>query len=356
MAVTACSPAATQVAPTQLAPMSSADAAACKGVAAPRPTPPDVGPDNYYLFRMHDALEAEVTGRGGEFVSMYTDEARKMFVIGAPHPTKAMCDDLHARFGPWIEVVQTSGPEEFNGDHTGDPVTYASGLSTPAPANATALSGAAAAGRVMEGLSADRQLAGIRTRLTPSGVEVAVTLTRNDDRVPDVWLANLAVGAVVELMHTDESATGDLISIATATGPGSGGKQVTTDLGIGAVRLGQVFGSPSDSILADHVADVANRYRLEVGSLQILHPLESAFSVNLVVPNNAMIDWTIDDLRTALIGSSPNVEGVFIELDSADGQPLLQSGVAYRTGGGGLWFAQGQDGRFGAVHGLVVEN
>lgn len=89
--------------------MSAEDLAACKGVPAPRPTPPDIGPDLYYLDQIHDALSAEVQQRGGEFVAMGTDELRKMIVIGAPHPTKAMCDDLHARYGPWIEVEQNLG-------------------------------------------------------------------------------------------------------------------------------------------------------------------------------------------------------------------------------------------------------
>jgi hypothetical protein len=52
-----------------------------------------------------------------------------------------------------------------------------------------------------------------------------------------------------------------------------------------------------------------------------------------------------------LVGKSPDVEGILIELYDPDGQPLLQSGVAYRTGSGGLWFAPGQDERFGAIHG-----
>jgi hypothetical protein len=73
-------------------------------------------------------------------------------------------------------------------------------------------------------------------------------------------------------------------------------------------------------------------------------------------PEGATIDWTIDELRTDLVGESPDVEGVFIELGDSHGQPLLQSGVAYRTGEGGLWFAPGQDARFGAVHGGTPGN
>jgi hypothetical protein len=203
----------------------------------------------------------------------------------------------------------------------------------------------------MKSLSGEPRLVGLTATSSPSGVEVAITLTRNDDRVPDVWLADLAVGAVGELVHSDQALANDLISSATAVGPGKGGDLVTTDLGVGAVRLGQVFGSPSDSTLAAHVADVARSHGLKVANLQILHPLESAVDVTFVVPDGATIDWTIDELRTALVGKSPDVEGVLIELDDSHGQPLLQSGVAYRTGEGGLWFGPGQDERFGATHG-----
>ncbi len=238
-----------------------------------------------------------------------------------------------------------------NNDHTGDPVTYSRGQSTPlASLSANAVTSDAAA-QVMKDLSGEPQLAGVTTKSTPSGLQVAVTLTRNDDGVPDVWLADLAVGAVAERSHTDQAVASDVVSSATAVGPGKGGDTVTTSLGIGAVRLGQEFGSPSDSKLTAHVADVAKRHGLTVADLQILHPLESALSVTFVVPDGAKINWTIDALRTELVGDSPDVEGVYIELDDAHGQPLLQSGAAYRTGEGGLWFAPGQDARFGAVHG-----
>ena len=243
-----------------------------------------------------------------------------------------------------------------NNDHTGDPVTYAGGQSTPLASLSANTVASDATAQVMKDLSGEPQLAGLTTKSTPSGLQVAVTLTRNDDRVPDVWLADLAVGAVAERSHSDQAVANDLVSSATAVGPGKGGDTVTTYLGVGAVRLGQVFGSPSDSALIAHVAEVAERHGLTVADLQILHSLESALSVKFVVPDGATIDWTIDELRTDLVGESPDVEGVFIELGDSHGQPLLQSGVAYRTGEGGLWFAPGQDARFGAVHGGTPGN
>jgi hypothetical protein len=234
--------------------------------------------------------------------------------------------------------------------HTGDPVTYAGAVATPPSSLPGDVDESDVTADVMQDLSGDPQLAGITTTRTPAGLEVVVTLTRNDERVPDVWLADLAVGAVAERSRTNERVANDLVSTAIAVGPDAQGNPVTTSLGVGAVQLGQVFGSPSDSVLAAHVVDVAKDHGLMIEDLRILHPLESALSITFVVPDGATIDWTIDQLRAELAGAPPELEGVFIELRDSTGQPLLQSGVAYRTGGGGLWFAPGQDSRFGAVH------
>ena len=257
-----------------------------------------------------------------------------------------------ATAGIAVAAVVMGPPPASRDGHTGDPVTYAGGLATaraPIASDGTSMDGDAAAEQVRNGLS-DSQIARLTIKSTPEGLEVAVSLTHNDDRVRDVWLSDLALGAVAELMRSDQSVANDLISRATAVGPGEDGAPVTTYLGIGAVRLGQIFGSPSDSSIAATAAEVANRYGLEVVDLVILHPLESAMKVTLLVPDDALVDWTIDELRADLVGKSPNVEGILIELEDPDGQLLLQSGVAYRTGSGGLWFAAGQDERFGAVH------
>lgn len=277
-------------------------------------------------------------------------------------------DRASRRFGSAVApaiaaVIATAGiaaaaammgpPPASKDDHTGDPVTYAGGLATaraPIASDGTSMNGDTAAEQVKRGLS-DSQVAGVTTESTPAGLEVTISLTHNDDRVRDVWLSDLALGAVAELMRSDQAVANDLISSATAVGPGEDGDSVTTHLGIGAVRLGQVFGSPSDSSIAANAAEVADRYGLEIADLVILHPLESALEITFVVPRDATVDWTIDQLRADLVGKSPNVEGIFIELDDPNGQPLLQSGAAYRTGSGGLWFASGQDERFGAVHG-----
>ena len=247
-------------------------------------------------------------------------------------------------------TVATGGPADpriGGGRHTGDPVAYASVTQAPTTAPPSLDD---AAGQVLRGLGGTN-VQGVQASSSPTGLVVTVALAGNNDDVPNIWLADLAVGALGELMRTNQAIISQEIASASAVGLGSSGAQVTSDLGLGAVRLGQVFDSPSDAVLTSQVNIVAQEFGLKVSSLSILHPLESALRVTFIVPDSATINWTIDQLRTALVGASPDVEGVLIELDNSAGQPVLLSGVAYRTGEGGLWFAPGQDARFGAVHG-----
>jgi hypothetical protein len=177
------------------------------------------------------------------------------------------------------------------------------------------------------------------------------TVHHMTDQVTSRWHANLAAGAYTELVHTDEAAYSELIESALAIGPDADGSEASAPLGTGAARLGQQFNSPTDDDLTAHLTDVARRFGLKVVDLQILHPLESAVSLALVVPDGAEIAWTIDDLSVALFGKSPNVEGDLIALRSPKGEALLRRTAAFRVGSGSLWFAPGQDERFGAVHG-----
>jgi hypothetical protein len=103
--------------PTIAPSMSAEDLVACQGIPAPRPSPPDFGPDDAYLNRIYEPLQAEFATRTDEFSMMYIDGIQHIIVIGSPHPTKAVCDDLHARFGPWIHVIQR-GPAVLDALHT----------------------------------------------------------------------------------------------------------------------------------------------------------------------------------------------------------------------------------------------
>jgi hypothetical protein len=273
--------------------------------------------------------------------------------------------------GAVLIVAAAVTADAVTGSSTPSPVTNDAHADAPAAYAAVVGKDAEASTKAGTPLSADLSPSALGRRVTAalgtaSGVKavtvssagqksaISVQMSRNEDSVPQGWYAELAVGAAAQLSATTQTSLDQLIASATAVGPNADGVTTSTDLGVGGVALEQAFDSPSDDVLRSRVDDVAREFGLEVDSVQVLHPLESALSVTLVVPDDLEIDWTIDQLRTALVGATPDVEGVLVQLTAEDGTPLLQAGAAYRTGTGSLWFAPGQDARFGALHGTFA--
>jgi hypothetical protein len=170
------------------------------------------------------------------------------------------------------------------------------------------------------------------------------------DSIRPVWLGQLVQGAVADEMRTDEATTSDVLDGAQVVDTDESGKSVTIPLGHGAVVGGQEFNSPSDALLTDRVQKVADKFGIKVSSVEVLHPLDSALAATFVV-SDGKVDWTITQLTNAIEGSPSDIEGLYVELVSPSGDPLLQASRALRIPGGGLWFADGQDDRFGANHG-----
>lgn len=181
-------------------------------------------------------------------------------------------------------------------------------------------------------------------------VKVRVDSDQGDDLYA-VWLADLVRGAVADRMRDGEETTADVIGGAQLEDTDESGAPVTVDLGTGSIVGGQVFHSPSDDDLKARAEAAAKRFGMELLSVRVMHPLESAISVKFELPEDGKLSWTIDDLRDAVAGSPPSVEGVFIEIDSPSGKLLLRTSSSYRSAEGGLSFAPGQDERFRAVHG-----
>lgn len=253
---------------------------------------------------------------------------------------------------PEMTSPSSATPEPYSegdGVEEGAPVVYAGELSD----DFSALTPEAADKTVVEGIDSEL-ISAIETKQSEGGEahSVAVSLSENNESVREVWTAGLAVGALAEkLRSVGDREVSDVIDSATATGPSAAGTELTMSLGVGAVALGQVFGSPSDAEISARVERTASEFRLKVAATELLHPVETALSVEFVVPDGSEVEWTIADLQASLLGETPMVEGLLVTLVSPDGDMLMQSGAAYRTGEGGLWFAPGQDVRFGAVHG-----
>lgn len=186
-----------------------------------------------------------------------------------------------------------------------------------------------------------------------SGNWLTVSISSDQPRaIEQQWLAELVQGAVDDLMRTNEAATKDVLSGGEVVDQDSSGQQVTTPLGHGGVVGGQVFGSPSDDALRQQVQAAADKYGLAVDSVRVLHPLESALAVTVTVPNGPIDGWDAPSLEHALEGAvkpnfQPNVEGLYLELQSPSGEVLLKSSYAFRVPMGSGWAADGQDERFG---------
>ncbi|BBH15780.1 hypothetical protein Back2_00670 [Nocardioides baekrokdamisoli] len=221
---------------------------------------------------------------------------------------------------------------------------------------------AGAASSALAGLAQERIVRGISFVPSSSGTSslpmVQTTLSSNagpdsqGGEVRATWLGAIAEGAVSDRQHTNQASLLQVIGGGQVVEPNANGTGTTTySLGAANVAAGQVLPSPSDSALTTRASDVAAKFGLTVQSVTLTHPLGTALDVTFTVPDGLSPTWTMDDLRTALAGAPIQLDGVLITLVSPTGTPLLVSGATYRAGFGGLWFATGQDVRFGAGHG-----
>ena len=165
--------------------------------------------------------------------------------------------------------------------------------------------------------------------------------------VREIWLGELVLGAVGELVRTDQKNLAAVVAGQIVERTPNGHVHTIQLDGDGPV--GKRFHSPTDDELRQRVATIADRYDLGVTSVEILHPLDSALAVTFTAPAGD-VAWTIDGLSQQLEGSPTDVEGVYVEVDSPTGRPLVRSAYRERLDGGAGWFAAGQAHRFGFVN------
>ena len=189
----------------------------------------------------------------------------------------------------------------------------------------------------------------------PLEVHVSTPSLEGPGEVEATWTAGLALGALADLERTSQRSYGDVLGDTVIKADLPSG---TVDLegGHGLVAAGQVFAAQRDHRADDEIiaslTDSAARLDLKVVSIDVRHPLGPA--PRIVLQQNGATDkpgWTVDELRDALAGNPVEYEGMYVEVRSPEGEPLLAAGTSYRTGLGGLWFAPGQDEVFGAKHG-----
>jgi hypothetical protein len=185
-------------------------------------------------------------------------------------------------------------------------------------------------------------------------IDVTTDSPSKSGQLETTWLAALAEGAIAELHHTDETATNQVIGGDTINAVLPNTTVARLDGGEGYVATGQTFSASdlTDDQIIRSASATLQQFHLKPVDIHVLRPLAPALYVVVQLPNaTGDPGWTLDELRHALTGTPVAYEGTYIEIQSPNGDPLIAGGTAYRAGLGGLWFAHGQDDRFGASHG-----
>lgn len=175
----------------------------------------------------------------------------------------------------------------------------------------------------------------------------------NGGDVALTWKASLIQGAMTDLMYSEQTAANQVIGGSRIIVEDSSGAVEYLDGGGGFVATGQIFAAQADgrgmAAIKDGVSSALRLFDLRLDSLEVFQPEGPAVSMVLTLLDGAEMDWTIDQLRQAIGGVA--YEGILITIRDSQGAPVLVSGVSYRTGLGGVWFADGYDEKLGVAHG-----
>ncbi len=172
--------------------------------------------------------------------------------------------------------------------------------------------------------------------------------------LPSIWEADLAQGAIADRLAGGNSNVADVVVGSTIQFDPGDGRIVPVTGGAGDVRAGQSFGpqpGESDESIKASIKKTLSAFGLNPAEIKILHPLDPAVYIVATVPDPADIDGSFDEIRTALLGDPVRYEGLYLEIDLANGTPIVRNATAFRSGAGRLWITPGYDGVVGSAHG-----
>lgn len=183
--------------------------------------------------------------------------------------------------------------------------------------------------------------------------DVKVPSATNGQQVPAEWQAELAQGALADLLNTSrQSNTANVIVGSTITGILPNGTSMQVAGGAGDVTSGQVFTAPSDtSAIQIRTTSVLTSFGLDLISIKTWRPLGTAISVVASVPDLRLLSGKLNKLTSAIEGSPAQYDGVYLEIRNRRGVPIVRTATALRIGAGSLWIKPGLGVRFGTMHG-----
>lgn len=172
--------------------------------------------------------------------------------------------------------------------------------------------------------------------------------------LPSAWEADLAQGDVAERIAQGASNLADVVVGSTLQFETAEGTLIPLTGGAGDIRSSQSFSAwsdESDAAITASVTETLSRFGLQTAEVRVLRPLQPALYVVATVDDPAQIDGRFGEIWNALLGDPYCCEGLYLEIDTADGVPIVRQGAAFRTGSGRLWIAPEYDELVGGVHG-----
>jgi hypothetical protein len=168
--------------------------------------------------------------------------------------------------------------------------------------------------------------------------------------VAAAWEADLAQGAVADRLAQGYSDLSSVVSGSSIDFESSDGTVTPVTGGAGDVVTSQSFVGGSDESIISSVDSVLLKYSLTPTEVRVLHPLQPAVSVVATVKDPAQINGQFEEIWNAIEGSPMQYEGLYLEIDSADGSPIVCSSADYRNGSGRLWIDPKFDSDIGEGH------
>lgn len=168
------------------------------------------------------------------------------------------------------------------------------------------------------------------------------------------WEADLAQGDVAERIAHGAPNLGDVVVGSTLQFETAAGTLIPLTGGAGDVHSSQSFGDgsdESDAAITASVKETANRFGLQTAEVRVLRPLQPAVYVVATVESPGQIDGRFGEIWNALLGDPYRYEGLYLEIDVADGTPIVRQGAAFRTGSGRLWVESKYEDLVGVMHG-----
>jgi hypothetical protein len=154
--------------------------------------------------------------------------------------------------------------------------------------------------------------------------------------IKDLWLAELAAGALRDVLAIKNLAGLDNFQVASQR---PDGEVVPVISGFGNVSSGQVFDTSSEDEITDRMAKGLRSVGLEPVSLTTANALQLSPIVvaKTESPASFVEQATNPRFWEQMLGDYLNYEGYYFELQDQDGKPAVISTAAHRAGTSASW-------------------